>query len=74
MPREETLVAHDGTRLAWQSWSPEAPPRATIVLIHGGAEHGGRYGRLVSPSSPAAFWSWRPTCAGTGARVGVAAR
>lgn len=48
MHREDGLTAQDGTQLAWQSWSPEAAPRALIVFVHGGAEHGGRYERLVS--------------------------
>lgn len=27
----------------WQAWLPGAPPRAIVLLAHGGAEHSGRY-------------------------------
>jgi alpha-beta hydrolase superfamily lysophospholipase len=37
------LGAQDGTRLYWQAWLPDEPPRAAAVLVHGVAEHGGRY-------------------------------
>jgi alpha-beta hydrolase superfamily lysophospholipase len=32
----------------WRSWTPEAPPRAAIVLVHGLGEHSGRYGHVVA--------------------------
>lgn len=42
-----TAVAADGTRLARRCWTaPE--PRASLVLVHGLAEHGGRYERLAT--------------------------
>ena len=46
--REGTLAAADGVALAWQAWSPSGPTLAAVGLIHGGAEHGGRYPALVS--------------------------
>jgi len=46
--REGTLAARDGVALAWQAWSPVGRTVAAIGLIHGGAEHGGRYPALVS--------------------------
>ena len=34
---------------AWvRSWRPDAPPRATLQVVHGMAEHGGRYARLAA--------------------------
>lgn len=36
-------VAADGTRLVTRTWRPPLTPRSTIVLVHGIAEHGGRY-------------------------------
>jgi alpha-beta hydrolase superfamily lysophospholipase len=33
----------DGTRLYWQGWEPDEPARGTAVIVHGAAEHGGRY-------------------------------
>lgn len=40
-----TTTAADGTRLAWRCWMP-SEPRAALVLVHGLAEHGGRYDYL----------------------------
>ena len=40
-------TAADGIGLAWRSWSPESP-RGVIILVHGLAEHSGRYDELGS--------------------------
>ncbi|MFB8280769.1 alpha/beta hydrolase [Nocardia colli] len=32
-----------GSGIAWRAWLPESPARAVIVLVHGVAEHSGRY-------------------------------
>lgn len=32
-----------GSRIAWRAWLPDGPARAAIVLVHGVAEHSGRY-------------------------------
>jgi acylglycerol lipase len=37
------LASKDGTSLFWRSWVPESPPRAAIAIVHGLAEHVGRY-------------------------------
>jgi acylglycerol lipase len=36
----------DGTRLHWQAWDPSGPARGAVVIVHGAAEHGGRYAYL----------------------------
>jgi acylglycerol lipase len=38
-----TLHGAGGRRIFWQSWLPERPPRAAIVIVHGAGEHSGRY-------------------------------
>lgn len=43
-----------GTELV-RDWAPEGDPRATIVLVHGIAEHSGRYERTGSLLSDAGF-------------------
>jgi alpha-beta hydrolase superfamily lysophospholipase len=48
MHREGSLTAPDGLTLHWQAWLPDGEGIAAVALVHGGAEHGGRYGRLVS--------------------------
>jgi acylglycerol lipase len=51
--REEGRFAGIGDlEIYWQAWLPDAPPRAIVLIAHGGAEHGGRYawtaGQLVA--------------------------
>ena len=41
------LDCHDQVRLYWQRYSPVAP-RATVVVIHGGGDHSGRYAGITS--------------------------
>jgi alpha-beta hydrolase superfamily lysophospholipase len=49
---ESRLTGVDGLRIYWQSWRPQATPRAVVALAHGAGEHSGRYqhvaARLVS--------------------------
>jgi alpha-beta hydrolase superfamily lysophospholipase len=33
----------DGTRLFWQAWDTQDPPRAALLLVHGFGDHSGRY-------------------------------
>ncbi|NOX60630.1 MAG: alpha/beta hydrolase [Chloroflexi bacterium] len=40
---ETTLTAPDGVSLFLRVWTPEQPPRAILVLVHGLSEHAGRY-------------------------------
>ncbi len=41
------LTGAGGRRIYWQSWTPEAEPRALIVIVHGAGEHSGRYGHVA---------------------------
>jgi alpha-beta hydrolase superfamily lysophospholipase len=38
-----TVDTRDGVRLFWRGWQP-ARPRAVLLIVHGLAEHSGRYG------------------------------
>lgn len=42
---ESHFEADDGVSLYRQRWSPETRPRAVVILVHGFAEHSGRYAR-----------------------------
>lgn len=42
-----SLTTPDGLRLHTQEWHPPAPPKALVVLVHGYAEHCGRYGHVA---------------------------
>jgi acylglycerol lipase len=35
-------------QIFWQSWRPDAPPRAIVVLVHGASEHSGRYAHVAT--------------------------
>ena len=37
----------DASRLFWQAWDPDGSPVGAVVVAHGAAEHGGRYGYLA---------------------------
>ncbi len=45
---EERFKTPDGVQLYAQAWSPEGQPRAVIFLIHGLAEHSGRYAHVAA--------------------------
>lgn len=44
---EGSFIADDGWGIYWQSWLPDGDPRAVVMLIHGLAEHSGRYQYLA---------------------------
>lgn len=44
---EQKVEAADGTPLHVERWEPEGEVRFVVVLVHGGAEHVGRYERLA---------------------------
>ncbi|MEM5424225.1 alpha/beta hydrolase [Paraburkholderia ferrariae] len=45
---QATLRTRDGVELPLYVWRASAPPRAAIALIHGLAEHAGRYAALAT--------------------------
>ncbi|TQM25866.1 alpha/beta hydrolase [Nocardia bhagyanarayanae] len=44
-----------GSRIAWRAWLPETTTKAVIVLVHGIAEHSGRYGHVGKRLAEAGF-------------------
>lgn len=53
-----SLVTEDGLSLHTQHWHPHTPPKALVVLVHGYAEHCGRYdhvARALTNESAAVF-------------------
>jgi alpha-beta hydrolase superfamily lysophospholipase len=42
-----TLEASGGISLFVYRWLPEVPPRAVVQIVHGWAEHAGRYARMA---------------------------
>lgn len=51
---EGFLNSADHLRLFWQRYTPPAP-RATVVVLHGGGDHSGRYPALTTALVRAAF-------------------
>ena len=44
---EFTLESSDGVDVFCRRWLPAGKPRAAVVVVHGAAEHSGRYARLA---------------------------
>lgn len=55
---EGFLSASDGTRLFYRRWWAESAPRAACLLVHGLAEHSGRYSRLAERLAGRRFSVW----------------
>lgn len=49
---ESTFAGTDGINLFYQTWQPEEPAKATLVIVHGLGEHGGRYMNVVNHLVP----------------------
>ncbi|GGD89876.1 monoacylglycerol lipase [Tsuneonella deserti] len=49
------LTGQRGVELFAQGWLPDGPVRDVIVIAHGYAEHGGRYGNLVERLVPGGY-------------------
>jgi acylglycerol lipase len=49
--------SQDGTSIYWQGWTPDdaSRPKAVVQVIHGYAEHIGRYGNVVGELLPADY-------------------
>jgi alpha-beta hydrolase superfamily lysophospholipase len=46
--REGELEGIGGVSLYRQSWLPDGPPRAVVVIAHGAGEHSGRYAHVAA--------------------------
>jgi alpha-beta hydrolase superfamily lysophospholipase len=50
-----TLSTPDGVALFAYRWLPESPPKAAVQIVHGLAEHAGRYARLAQALTGAGY-------------------
>lgn len=56
MPREQGYFkGPENTEIFYQCWLPETASRAVLILVHGVAEHSGRYMNLVNRMAPEGF-------------------
>ncbi len=53
--REGTFTGVRDAEIYCQDWLPEGEPRAVLVIVHGLAEHCGRYGNLVDHFVPRGY-------------------
>jgi len=53
--REGQFAGQTGVRLYWQAWLPDGDVQAAVIVVHGYAEHGGRYGNLIDRLVPHGF-------------------
>ncbi len=53
--QEGTFTGFGGLELFTQSWLPDTPAKAIIVLVHGLGEHSGRYPHVVNHLVPLGF-------------------
>jgi acylglycerol lipase len=53
--QEGFLEGLRGPRIYFQSWLPEAPPKAVLLIVHGLAEHSGRYANVVGHFVPRGY-------------------
>ena len=72
MPSESVVVDEDGIENHLTRWDPDGAPRAVVQVLHGRAEHAGRYGRLAAALTDAGFVVYADDHRGHG-RTGLAA-
>lgn len=68
--QSQTIEATDGTPLRVERWEPEGEVRFVVVLVHGGAEHVGRYERLAKVFGEHGALCFGPDHRGQGASGG----
>lgn len=54
---ENHLDGFDGTKIYYQIWSPENP-KGLVLVVHGFAEHSGRYMNVVNTLVPEGYAVW----------------
>ncbi|MGC2289132.1 MAG: lysophospholipase [Thermoplasmata archaeon] len=53
--KEGTVRAADGIGLYWQSWRPDGPPKALLLIVHGLKDHSARYSAAAADLSARGF-------------------
>ena len=72
MKREEGWIeSAEGNRLFWRRHSPEEDPRAVLLVVHGLAEHSGRYLHVLDHFADAGFDCWAHDYRGHGQSPGL---
>ncbi|MCK9229912.1 MAG: lysophospholipase [Syntrophales bacterium] len=67
----DTFKSHKGQNIYYRSWLPDDEPRAVLLIVHGLAEHSGRYGNLVNHFAPRGYALYGPDHIGHGKSDGT---
>lgn len=67
---EEGKLEVHGETILWRQWSP-AKPRGALLIIHGLAEHSGRYGFVVDHFTARGYACWSFDLRGHGLSTGL---
>jgi len=60
------FTSPDSTTLHLNQWLPDAAPRALLLIVHGMAEHGGRYARFAEAATQREIGVYAPDLRGHG--------
>jgi alpha-beta hydrolase superfamily lysophospholipase len=53
--QEDAFQSFRGAQIYYQAWLPEEKPSAVLVIVHGLADHSGRYGNVVAHLVPSGY-------------------
>lgn len=73
MIEKNGFMGNDGRRLYFRKWLPEEKQKAVIMLVHGYAEHSGRYAHVAEYFTARGFGIWALDLSGHGKSDGVRA-
>jgi alpha-beta hydrolase superfamily lysophospholipase len=64
-------TASDGKAIFVRKWLPNGKPKAVLLVVHGMAEHSGRYSRLAACMTASNWAVYAPDCRGHGRTAGT---
>lgn len=73
MTGSHKLLSFDATPIHYCRFTPESAPKASLIIVHGMGEHGGRYRRLAQHLLPLGIESFAPDLRGFGHSGGARA-
>lgn len=53
--QDGTFMGSRGADIYYQAWLPDGDPKAALVIVHGLAEHSGRYGNVIEHLVPRGY-------------------
>ncbi len=68
---EDNFQGADGVKLYYQVWRPDGTPKAVVQIVHGFAEHGGRYLNVTNELVPRGYVIYADDHRGHGKSEGV---